>query len=123
MSDAERIDLALSFAALLLHDGGVEISGENISTVLAAANITVERYWPGLFARCLRKCDVDVLLAKPGSGGNVGGSGGDGAAAATGAGGAAAAKKEEKKKEEEEEEDAGGAGGLFGGDDDVSVDP
>jgi len=122
LSDAERNDLALSFAALLLHDGGVEISGENISTVLVAAKIHVEPYWPGLFARLLNKTNMDDILVKPGSGGIGGGGGGDGAAAATGAGGAAAAKKEEKKKEEEEEEDAGGAGGLFGGDD-VSVDP
>ena len=84
---------------------------EKLSTILKAAKVDVEPYWPGLFAKALESCNVKELIT------NVGSGAGAAPAAAPAAGGAAAAagdapKKEEKKEESEEEDDDMGFG-LF----------
>jgi len=111
ISPEQKQELACSLAVLALHDGGVEVTGEAISKVLAAAKIEVAAYWPMLFARLCANREIDDMLL----------SGGGGAAApveaAGGAGGEAAAEEEEEEKEEEKSVDMGG-GNLFGGDDD-----
>ena len=81
-------------------------------TILKAAKVDVEPYWPGLFAKALEGVNVKDLLSNVGSG--VGAAGP--AAAAPAAGGAApatAAAKEEKKEEPEEESDDDMGFGLF----------
>merc|ERR1711989_36991 len=90
-------ELACVYAALILADDDVAITGEKIQTILKAAGVDVEPYWPGLFAKALESCNVKDLITNVGSG--VG--------AAPAAGGAAPAeeKKEEKKEEPEEESD------------------
>lgn len=65
---------------------------------MKAANISVESYWPGLFAKLAEKRDIGDLILNVGAGGG----GGVVAVAAPGAGGgaaapAAAAPVEEKK--------------------------
>lgn len=42
--------------------------GEKIQTILKAANVDVESYWPGLFAKALEGVNVKELLTKIGSG-------------------------------------------------------
>ena len=81
------------------------LQDEKIATILKAANVDIEPYWPGLFAKALEGIDVKSLITSIGSG--VGSGGGAPAAAAGGAGAAPAAaeKKEEKKEEEPEESD------------------
>ncbi|KAG6390092.1 hypothetical protein SASPL_151572 [Salvia splendens] len=107
-------ELACTYAALVLHDDGIPITAEKISTLLKAANLSVESYWPSLFAKLCEKRNVEDLIM------NVGAGGGGGAVAVVaptgGAGGAAAAAPaaEEKKKEEEKEESDDDMGfGLF----------
>ncbi|XP_057799882.1 60S acidic ribosomal protein P1-like [Salvia miltiorrhiza] len=108
-------ELACTYAALILHDDGIPITAEKISTLLKAANLSVESYWPSLFAKLCEKRNVEDLIV------NVGAGGGGGAVAvaapAGAAGGAAAAAApaaEEKKKEEEKEESDDDMGfGLF----------
>ncbi|XP_073841727.1 large ribosomal subunit protein P1-like [Musca autumnalis] len=73
-----------------------------MSTVLKAANVEVEPYWPGLFAKALEGVNVKDLITNIGSG--AGAAPAAAAAPASGAAPAAEAKKEEKKKEEEPEE-------------------
>jgi large subunit ribosomal protein LP1 len=107
MSNSE---LACVYAALILADDDVAITGEKIHTILKAAK--VEPYWPGLFAKALEGVNVKDLLSNVGSG--VGAAG----AAAPAAGGAAAAApaaKEAAKKEESaaEESDDDMGFGLF----------
>lgn len=77
---------------------------EKISTILKAANVDIEPYWPGLFAKALEGINVKDLITNIGSGVGTGG-GAAPAAAAPGAAPAAAEKKEEKKEEEPEESD------------------
>lgn len=76
------------------------MQGEKISTILKAANVDVEPYWPGLFAKALEGINVKDLITNIGSGVGAAPAGGAAAPAASDAP-AAESKKEEKKKEEE----------------------
>ncbi len=99
-------------AALILYDGGAEISSDNINALLAASNNKVAPYWPALFAGFLNSRGVESLLFSLGSGGAAA------AAPAAVAGGAAPAggepAKEEKPKVEEVDALDGGMD-MFGG--------
>lgn len=44
------------------------LQGEKIQTILKAANVNVESYWPGLFAKALEGVNVKELITKIGSG-------------------------------------------------------
>ena len=89
------------------------LQGEKIQTILKAAGVDVEPYWPGLFAKALESCNIKDLITNVGSG--VGAAPAAGGAAPAAAGGAPAAeeKKEEKKEEPEEESDDDMGFGLF----------
>jgi large subunit ribosomal protein LP1 len=96
-------ELACSYAALILSDDGIPITAEKIATLVKAANISVESYWPSLFAKLAEKKNIEDLIC------NVGAGGGGGAAVAVtapaaGGGSAAAAPAAEEKKEEPKEE-------------------
>jgi len=116
---ASNEELACVYSALILQDDDVAITGDKISTILKAANVTVEPFWAGLFAKALEGVDVKSLISNVSSGAGVA------AAPAAGGGGVAAAapeaakeagkkeeKKEEKKKEESESDEDMGFG-LF----------
>ncbi|OAY48936.1 60S acidic ribosomal protein P1 [Manihot esculenta] len=98
-------EVACTYASLILHDDGIPVTAEKIAQLVKAANVTVESYWPSLFAKLLGKRAADDLIMNVCSGG--GGAPVAAAAPAAAAGGAAAAAAppaEEKKKEEPEEE-------------------
>ncbi|XP_039062570.1 60S acidic ribosomal protein P1-like [Hibiscus syriacus] len=98
-------EAACSYAALILYDDGIPITAEKISTLVKAANVPVESYWPGLFAKLFEKCNIEDLITNVGAGG--GGApvaAGAPIAAGDGAGAAAPPPTEEKKKEEPEED-------------------
>ena len=110
MNKTEHDELCCTYAALLLHDDGLEVSAEKLNHVIKASGNEVESYWPGLFAKALAGQDVAALLTKVTAGS---------ANAFTGpvaTNGAEVAEKEAEKVEEPEEEVD--MGGLFGGDDD-----
>ena len=65
MSESE---LACVYAALILADDDVPITGEKIETILKASGVEVEPYWPGLFAKALQNCDVKDMITKIGPG-------------------------------------------------------
>merc|ERR1712242_279812 len=77
-------ELCCTYAALILHDSDVEINADNLNKVIKAAGVSVEPFWPGLFASALTGVDVAGLITNIGSG--VGSAPAGGAAA----GGAAA---------------------------------
>ncbi|KAL3374021.1 hypothetical protein AABB24_005805 [Solanum stoloniferum] len=100
-------ELGCTYAALLLFDDGIPITAEKIATVVKVANISVESYWPSLFAKLFEKRDIEDLILTVGTGGGpavavaaapVGGGGGGGAAAP-----AAEEKKEEMKEDSDED--------------------
>merc|ERR1712140_69144 len=65
MSNSE---LACVYAALILADDDVTVTGEKIETILKAAGVEVEPYWPGLFAKALESCNIKDLITNVGSG-------------------------------------------------------
>ncbi|XP_016695874.1 60S acidic ribosomal protein P1 isoform X2 [Gossypium hirsutum] len=95
-------EAACSYAALILYDDGIPIT---IATLVKAANVSVESYWPSLFAKLFEKCNIEDLITNVGAAG-AGAAVAAAAPVAAGAGGGAAAPPpaEEKKKEEPEEE-------------------
>nr|ALS04611.1 60S acidic ribosomal protein P1 [Pseudodiaptomus poplesia] len=107
-------ELACTYAALILADDDVAITGEKIATILKAAGVDVEPFWPSLFAKALESADIKKLITDIGSGvGAAPAAGGAAAAAAPAAGGAAAPAAKEKEPEPEEEEDDDMGFGLF----------
>ncbi|KAF8413400.1 hypothetical protein HHK36_001381 [Tetracentron sinense] len=98
-------ELACSYACMILFDDGIAVTADKIATLVKAANVQVDSFWPGLFAKLVEKRNIEDLIMNVGSGG--GGapvavsapSGGGGAAAA------AAPPPEEKKDEPKEESD------------------
>lgn len=82
----------------------VHLQADNIATIVKAAGVEVESYWPSLFAKLAEKKNLDDLITNVGAGGGVAVAAGGAAAAA---GGAGAAPAEEEKVEEEEDEDMG----------------
>merc|ERR1711964_818894 len=65
MSNAE---LAVSYAALILANDGVDITADKLQTIIKAAKIDdVEPIWTSLFAKALEGKDVKDLLLNVGS--------------------------------------------------------
>lgn len=107
-------ELACTYAALILHDSGVDVSSENINTIVTSAGIEVQPFWPNLFAKILADGErsLDDIILNPGA---VGG----GAGAAPAAGGADAAVEEEVEEEEPEPSESDSEMGMsFFGDSD-----
>ncbi|CAO4359901.1 Protein CBR-RLA-1 [Caenorhabditis briggsae] len=109
---ASNQELACVYAALILQDDEVAITAEKISSLLKAANVEFEPFWPGLFAKALEGVDVKNLITSVSSGAGSGPAPAA-AAAAPAAGGAAPAAETKKKEEPKEESDDDMGFGLF----------
>jgi len=117
---ASNDELACIYAALILHDDGISITADKIATILKAAGVSVEPYWPTLFAKALDGIDIGSLLGSLGSAASAVSAGpvssGGGAAAAAAAPAAVEEKeevKEEKKDDSDEESDEDMGFSLF----------
>ena len=116
LSKEEKDKMVCTYAAMLLHDGGVKVTEEKMTKLISASGNQVEGYWPGLFAKALVGRDIDALINS---------TGGD-AGAAVDAGAAAPVeeakggdKKDAKKKDDSDGDDDAnfdGLGGMFGDD-------
>nr|CAL69054.1 TPA: putative 60S acidic ribosomal protein P1 [Spadella cephaloptera] len=102
---ASNDELACIYAALILHDDGISITADKISTLLKAAGVSVEPYWPTLFAKALDGVDIGSLLGSLGSAASAVGAGA-GATPATGGSAPAAAAEEKEEAKEEKKEDS-----------------
>ena len=103
-------ELACTYASLILHDEGLDVTAEKIQTLATAAGLEVEAFYPTLFASFLATKPLGGLLS------NVGGAGGAPAdAAPADAAPAAEAKGGDKKAAApaEESEDGDMGFGLF----------
>ncbi|KAF5275671.1 hypothetical protein FQA39_LY06783 [Lamprigera yunnana] len=106
-------ELACVYASLILTDDDIAITGEKIQTILKAANVDVEPYWPGLFAKALEGVNVKDLITKIGSGAGTAPAAAAPASGAPAGAAAPAVAKEEKKESEPEESDDDMGLGLF----------
>merc|ERR1712002_458586 len=104
-------ELACTYAALILNDDDVEVTGDKITTILKAANVEFEPFWPSLFAGALKDVNVRELITNMGSG--VGSGPATGGAAAAGGAAEDAPKEEAKKESSSESEDDDMGFGLF----------
>merc|ERR1712093_39860 len=100
---------AVTYAALILHDAGLELNADNLNAITKAAGVSVASYWPSLFERALAGKDLDDFIMNAGAG-----AGPAPAAGGAAAGGAAAAAEPEPEEEEEEEESEDMGFDLFG---------
>ncbi|KAK3275616.1 RNA-binding RNA processing protein rpp1 [Cymbomonas tetramitiformis] len=100
-------ELACTYAALILYDDEIPITADKISTLVKAAKVEIEPYWPGLYAKLLEKTELGSLIGNIGSGGGGAPAAAGGAPAAATGGAEAAAAPEPEPEEEEEEEDMG----------------
>ena len=91
-----------TYAALLLHKTGQEISEDNLTKVVSATGATVDESKVKVLVASLKDVNIDEQLANAII------------AAAPVAGGHTEAPKEEKKKEEPKAEAAEGLSSLFG---------
>ncbi|XP_059454263.1 large ribosomal subunit protein P1 [Corylus avellana] len=100
-------ELACTYASLILHDDGIAITADKIATLVKSAGVTVESYWPSLFAKLSEKRSIEDLVLNAASGGGGGCAAPVAVAAAAGgaAAAAAAAPKVEEKEEAKEESD------------------
>merc|ERR1712227_492007 len=94
-------ELGCTYASLILHDDGQEVTEDKIKALLKAADVETEAYWPGLFCRAFNDFEggMDKLVTTP----------------ALGGGGGAA---EKKKSSSEEDDMAAPAASIFGDDGD-----
>ncbi|EXB78394.1 60S acidic ribosomal protein P1-1 [Morus notabilis] len=98
-------ELACTYAALILHDDGIPITADKIATVVKSAKLSVESYWPSLFAKLAEKRNLDDLILNAGSGGCAAPAAVPSHSSGAGAAAPAAAAVEEKKEEPKEESD------------------
>ncbi|KAI0922569.1 hypothetical protein AcW1_002821 [Taiwanofungus camphoratus] len=107
------VELAATYAALILADDGVEITSDKIIALTSAASVELEPIWASLLAKALEGKNVKELLSNVGAGAGAPAVGGAPAAAGGAAAAAEAPKEEEKKEEEKEESDDDMGFGLF----------
>merc|ERR1712124_178141 len=102
-------ELGCTYAALILHDDGQEVTEEKMKQLLNAAKVEFEAYWPGLFVRALGNKDLDELITTPACGPAV--------AAACDAGADAGGDSKKKEESEDDDEAMAPAANIFGGED------
>merc|ERR1711985_183646 len=63
LDDATRSQMACTFAALMLHDDGTEVTAASMKKVIDASGVKVASYWPMLFAQALNGKDIGSFLS------------------------------------------------------------
>lgn len=56
----------------MAHSACAYLQADNITTIIKAAGVSVEPYWPGLFAKLFEKRSIGDLISNVGAGEAVG---------------------------------------------------
>ena len=98
-----------------MHDDEVTVTEDKINALIKSAGVSVEPFWPGLFAKALANVNIRSLICNVGANGLVPAAGAAPAGGPTPSTAAAPAeeKKVEAKKEESEEPEDDMGFGLF----------
>ncbi|XP_072328266.1 large ribosomal subunit protein P1-like [Scyliorhinus torazame] len=107
---ASTTELACIYSALILHDDEVSVTEDKLNAPIKIVGVTIEPFWPSLFAKALTNIDVNSLTCNVDAGSSAPAAA---AVVSTAAPVAAEEKKEEKKKEESEDSDDDMGFGLF----------
>merc|ERR1719168_308476 len=83
LSKEQQDELLCTYASLILHDDGAEVTADGMLSLIKASGCSVEGYWPPLFSKMIKSMGMDTLI-KMGSGAGGGGGGGGAAPAAGG---------------------------------------
>merc|ERR1712134_7068 len=113
LSQTELAELACSYAALILHDDGQDITSDKLNKLIKAANVKVENYWAKYFAKALSGKDISSFFNFGGSSAPAASAPAASSSAPAAAGKPAASKEPEPAPPAEEEEDMD-MGDLFG---------
>eukprot|EP00406_Dinophysis_acuminata_P074281 CAMPEP_0179249832 /NCGR_PEP_ID=MMETSP0797-20121207/20851_1 /TAXON_ID=47934 /ORGANISM="Dinophysis acuminata, Strain DAEP01" /LENGTH=70 /DNA_ID=CAMNT_0020957541 /DNA_START=58 /DNA_END=267 /DNA_ORIENTATION=+ len=62
LPQTEKDELLCVYSSMILHDSGLDITAENINTLVGAAGGKIDSFYPTLFAKALGKKDVAALL-------------------------------------------------------------
>ena len=62
MTADEYNDACCSYAALMLHDDGIEITTERLNKAIKSSGNQTEAFYPGLYAKALEGADIGALL-------------------------------------------------------------
>eukprot|EP00933_Yihiella_yeosuensis_P031527 TRINITY_DN250_c0_g3_i1.p1 TRINITY_DN250_c0_g3~~TRINITY_DN250_c0_g3_i1.p1 ORF type:complete len:119 (+),score=54.18 TRINITY_DN250_c0_g3_i1:96-452(+) len=102
---AEKDELFCAYAAMILKDSELEVTEENLNTLIKASGGKIDSFFPALFAKMCQGKDLGDFLKFGGGGGGPAAAGGAAGDAGAGGGGAAPEKKAVVEEEEEEEMD------------------
>ncbi|XP_038674279.1 60S acidic ribosomal protein P1-like isoform X1 [Scyliorhinus canicula] len=107
---ASTLELACIYSALILHSDEVTVTKDKLNALIKTAGVTIEPFWPSLFAKALANIDINSLICNVGAGHRAPAAA---AVVSTAAPVAAEEKKDEEKQEESEESDDDMGFGLF----------
>lgn len=68
LDKATHDELCCTYAALILHDEKLDITGAQIKKLIEASGNKVDAFWPNLFAKALNGRNVGDLLLGGGAG-------------------------------------------------------
>eukprot|EP00418_Pyrodinium_bahamense_P087326 CAMPEP_0179061890 /NCGR_PEP_ID=MMETSP0796-20121207/26646_1 /TAXON_ID=73915 /ORGANISM="Pyrodinium bahamense, Strain pbaha01" /LENGTH=80 /DNA_ID=CAMNT_0020758781 /DNA_START=51 /DNA_END=289 /DNA_ORIENTATION=- len=69
---AEKDELFCVYAAMILKDSDLDISEDNMNTLIKTAGGSVDSFFPSLFAKIVKGKDLDGMLTFGGGGGGGG---------------------------------------------------
>eukprot|EP00445_Apocalathium_hangoei_P002423 CAMPEP_0203852422 /NCGR_PEP_ID=MMETSP0359-20131031/7920_1 /ASSEMBLY_ACC=CAM_ASM_000338 /TAXON_ID=268821 /ORGANISM="Scrippsiella Hangoei, Strain SHTV-5" /LENGTH=93 /DNA_ID=CAMNT_0050768581 /DNA_START=67 /DNA_END=345 /DNA_ORIENTATION=+ len=62
LSKEQKDELLCTYAALILHDDGAEVTPQAMTNLIKAAGCIVESYWPMLMTKMIKTVGMEALI-------------------------------------------------------------